>query len=288
MSMEKDTASNTLKPDEYIAINDMQRENSIHALELLQGFFGSEDSSDHQFLDVGCGTGDFTRDNLLPRLPPCQKIVAVDVSKDMVQYAKKHFAHPKIFYDVLDISSQDVSDFVERHGQFDRVYSFFCFHWMKDQETVFKNVARLMKPGVGCLLVFNASSPTMRLRKKMANMERWKKYKEVCESSVPPSVNLADKEALIAYMTSLLKSAELTPTTCEVLRLAARKHSSLEQVIHHQMVMNRLTTLVTDEERPLLLNDVTEQATKWWAEKEAGGSSLDGQVFLVHAFKPLC
>ncbi|KAG0444743.1 hypothetical protein HPB47_013435 [Ixodes persulcatus] len=268
----KDVAiCSTIAPDKYIVNNEMQREKSIHALELLEGSFGTEDTSDHLFLDVGCGPGDFTRDCLLPRCPPCRKIMAVDVSEDMVKYAQEHFAHPKICYDVLDIGSKHVSDFIERHGEFDRVYSFFCLHWMTDQETVLKNVAKLMKPGGGCLLLFNASSPAMRFRKKMAEMERWQKYRELCTSCVPPSIDLADKGAFIAYLTGLLKAAELLPTTCELLRVQ-RTFPSLEKVI--------------EEERPLLLEDVTEQAKEWWAQKEAGGSPFDSQVFLVHALKP--
>ncbi|EEC10085.1 hypothetical protein IscW_ISCW008033 [Ixodes scapularis] len=52
------------------------------------------------------------------------------------------------------------------------------------------------------------------------------------------------------------------------------------------MAGNILTTIVTEEERSLLLEDVTEQAKEWWAQKEAGGSPFDCQVFLVHALKP--
>ncbi|EEC10084.1 conserved hypothetical protein [Ixodes scapularis] len=153
MSVKDVAISSTMRPDEYVARNKVQRENSIYALELLEGSFGSDDTSDHQFLDVGCGPGDVTRDCLLPRCPPCRRIVAVDVSEDMVKYAQEHFAHPKICYDVLDIGSKDISDFVERHGEFDRVYSFFSLHWITDQETVLKNVAKLMKPGGGSQLL---------------------------------------------------------------------------------------------------------------------------------------
>ncbi|KAG0420520.1 hypothetical protein HPB47_003457 [Ixodes persulcatus] len=288
MSVKDRVISSTMRPDEYVVKNKVQRERAIHALELLEGSFGSEDTTDHQFLDVGCGPGDLTRDCLLPRCPPCRRIVAVDVSEDMVKYAKEHFAHPKICYDALDIGSKDVSDFVERHGEFDRVYSFFCLHWITDQETVLKNVAKLMKPGGGCLLLFTASSPMMRFRKKMAKIERWQKYREVCASCVPPSIDLAekaDKGALIAYLKDLLKTAGLLPTTCELLRLQ-RSYSSLEKLIDSQLTVNILTTIVTEEERPLLLQDVTEQAKEWWAQKEAGGSPLESQVFLVHALKP--
>ncbi|XP_042150132.1 uncharacterized protein LOC121838124 [Ixodes scapularis] len=43
------------------------------------------------------------------------------------------------------------------------------------------------------------------------------------------------------------------------------------------MVYNCLKHVVTEEGSPLLLKDVTEESTKWWAEKDAGDSPLDGQ-----------
>ncbi|KAG0435264.1 hypothetical protein HPB47_018590 [Ixodes persulcatus] len=209
-----------------------------------------------------------------------------DKSEVLIQYAREHFAHPKICYDVLDIGSKhNVSDFVERYGEFDRVYSFFCLHWMRDQEAVLENVARLMKPGGECFLIFNASSPPMRFHKKLATMHRWEKYRKILEGPIPPSVGLETKEDLISYVKGLLKTAELTPKTCEVMTME-HKFASLEHLIDFQMAFNRLGRNIMEEERPLLLKDVTEECTKWWAEQEAGGSPLDGKVFMVRAHKP--
>ncbi|KAG0428772.1 hypothetical protein HPB47_024268 [Ixodes persulcatus] len=136
----------------------------------------------------------------------------------MVEFARRHFAHPKICFDTLDISKNDVDDFIMKYGQFDRVYSFFCLHWVKDQRTALKNVSALLKPGGDCFLLFNAYTHTTRLRRKLARMDRWKKYAEVCESSVPPTVDLVGKgkDALVSYMQDLLKAADLLPIICDV------------------------------------------------------------------------
>ncbi|KAG0437811.1 hypothetical protein HPB47_017277, partial [Ixodes persulcatus] len=136
-------------------------------------------SEEQQFLDLGCGIGDVTREALLPRCLPVGRIVAADVFKDKIETAKKNFAHPKICYDVLDALADDVSAFVKKYGQFDRVYAIFLFNWVKDQEKGFKNVFELLKPGGECLCVFYASSFHLQFRKKLANTERWKKYAEV-------------------------------------------------------------------------------------------------------------
>ncbi|XP_040076608.1 juvenile hormone acid O-methyltransferase-like [Ixodes scapularis] len=136
----------------------------------------------------------------------------------MIELARKHFPHPKICYDLLDISASEVTDFVLKYGQFDRVFSFFCLHWIKDQKTAMKNVAMMMKPGGDCLLLFNACTRVTLLRRKLARMDHWKKYAKECERSVPPTVDLVGKgkDALMSYVQDLLRSADLTPITCDV------------------------------------------------------------------------
>lgn len=278
-------ASTTIDPDFYIANNSGQRASTLRALDLLQSSF-MEEAKDQQFLDLGCGTGDFTRDHLLPRCPNVGKMVAVDVSADMVEYAKKHFAHPKICYDVLDISTNDVTDFVQRYGQFDRVYSFFCLHWVRDQEAAFKNIAELMKPGGGCLLLFMASNTSMQLPKRLATLDHWQKYRKILEDTISPSADLEDRDAFVSYIRGLLKSANLIPATCEVLQVK-RTWSSFEEFTKMHIAFNRwLSSLVTEEEKSRLVSDIGELAADVWSEKEAGGSLFTSTRFLVRAQKP--
>ncbi|KAM7299720.1 juvenile hormone acid O-methyltransferase-like [Ixodes scapularis] len=278
------TTYSTIDPDIYIVNNNPQRAFNLRILDLLQASF-VDDTKEQQFLDVGCGTGDFTRDHLLPRCTLLERMVAVDVSEDMVEYAKKNFAHPKISYDVLDISGDGVADFVERYGQFDRVYSFLSIQRTNNQEAVFKNIAELLKPGGGCLLLFGASSSGVRLNKTLATMDHWKKYRKVFENTIPPSGDLVSRDALLSYMLNLLKNAGLVPTTCELLQ-EPPSHSSLEEVTGFLMTVNCLSALVTKEEKPLLLKDVAEFTAKLWAGKEAGSSPLPCCMFLVRAHKP--
>ncbi|XP_002435053.3 juvenile hormone acid O-methyltransferase isoform X2 [Ixodes scapularis] len=273
-----------INPDAYIGRNSMQRQDNLRVLDLFQSSF-MDDIKKPQILDVGCGTGDFTRDHLLPRCPDVERIVAVDISQDMVEFAREHFAHPKIRYDVFDISRHDMTEFVERYGQFDRVYSFFCLSWTNDQETALKNIEELLKPGGGCLLLFTATSSIMRLRKKLSSIDHWQKYRKMIEYSFPPSVDLVSRDALLSYISGLLKKTSLIPTTCEVLQVT-HTYSSFDELAQMHMSLNRLSNLVPKEEKPLLLKDVTENAARLWAEKEAGGSPFCSSMFLVRAQKP--
>ncbi|XP_029830971.3 juvenile hormone acid O-methyltransferase-like [Ixodes scapularis] len=272
----------TLKPELYVAYDRKQWSANVVTLESFQKSFGRNEGGEQRYLDLGCGAGDFTREGLLPRCLPCRRIVAVDVSRDMVEYARSHFAHPKITYDVLDVVTDDVSDFVKRHGQFDSVFSFFCLNWVRNQEKALKNIALLMKPGGSCLLLFCASTPLMRCHQELARMKRWEKYAHICTNLIPPSHGLEGSGVLESYMKDLLKMANLTPSTCRVLH-ETFEYSNLESLVRAHVAMSPLTTLVTDRERPLFLEDVKEQARDLWAIKEAGGSPFQLDVFVVFA-----
>ncbi|XP_042144565.1 juvenile hormone acid O-methyltransferase-like [Ixodes scapularis] len=260
---------------------------TLDGLDLLQKTLQKPSSEEQQFLDLGCGIGDVTREALLPRCLPVGRIVAADVSKDKIETAKKHFAHPKICYDVLDALADDVSAFVKKYGQFDRVYAIFLFNWVKDQEKGFMNVFDLLKPGGECLCMFYASSFHLQFRKKLANTERWKKYAQICESTTPGTIDLVGNEARISYMRRLLKSANLTPTFCDVIQEISTRYGTKEDLIRELMEINPLTAKISKEEMPFLREEVMKKADRLWAEKEAGGSPLDYPVYIVRASKVL-
>lgn len=83
-------------------------------------------------LDVGCGEGRNTADILLPKLPPTvSKVIGCDVSEKMIQFAKERYASTKVDFCQLDIG--DPSACQRLSSKFDRIFSFYCFHWLPDQ-----------------------------------------------------------------------------------------------------------------------------------------------------------
>ncbi|KAH8041180.1 hypothetical protein HPB51_013840 [Rhipicephalus microplus] len=204
----------TLEPHLYVSANTFQKRDNLLVLDLLNTAFRRAPSEDQQFLDVGCAVGDFTRDVLLPRSSPCWRIVGTDVSSSMIAYAERFYSHPRITYDVLDLS-HDVSPFVERYGRFDRVYSFFCLHWIRDQVGALRNIRSLMTPEGECLLQFCARTPVYTLWRDFALMDRWKNRMSNIEDFIPPSQDADDR---LSYLESILAASALRPHTCEVLR----------------------------------------------------------------------
>ncbi|KAH9380509.1 hypothetical protein HPB48_013953 [Haemaphysalis longicornis] len=149
------TVKPMLEPERYMSGNDLQRRHNLSILDFCQSTFLQNTDDTTQIPDIGSGTGDFTRDCLLPRCLPCSRIIGVDCSWDMVEYARRHSNHEKLQYHLLDIDS-DVTDFVRRHGRFGRVYSFYYLHWLKDPAIALKNIAELLTHDGECLLAFSA------------------------------------------------------------------------------------------------------------------------------------
>ncbi|XP_070382640.1 juvenile hormone acid O-methyltransferase-like [Dermacentor albipictus] len=146
------------KPHQFEGAKRLPRQQTRWMLDFCQRVFRREPDETQQFLDVGCGIGDLTRDELLPRCLPCRRMVAVDVSADM---------------------DRDVAEFIDEHGLFDRVYSFHTVTWVRDQAKALKNVARLLKPRGECLFIFPSSVRSVDVNRNLVKMQRWSKYSHV-------------------------------------------------------------------------------------------------------------
>ncbi|XP_049512538.1 juvenile hormone acid O-methyltransferase-like isoform X2 [Dermacentor silvarum] len=97
----------TFRPHQFEGDKRMPRQHIRWMLEFCQKVFRNEPDETQQFLDVGCGIGDLTRDELLPRCLPCRRIVAVDVSSEMVEHAASHYQNDKLEFRRLDIVSDE-------------------------------------------------------------------------------------------------------------------------------------------------------------------------------------
>ncbi|KAH7939935.1 juvenile hormone acid O-methyltransferase [Rhipicephalus sanguineus] len=266
----------------YADNDELQRGVNLKAVDLLHMAFTPADNTENQqFLDIGCGTGDFTRDWLLPRCPPCRRLVAVDASDVMLSYARTNSAHSKIQYDYLNVGD-DVTDFVGKYGRFERIYSFFCLNWLKDQAEAMRNVSRLLTPSGECLLVFPAWSPTRALWKHIAQLDRWKKFSNVFEELTPKSQDLEDDKERLSYLRDILDSAGLKANTCELLYCVVGIHKDTQTLVDAQLSLNPVVASLSPEEKELFRKDVTNEVLKW---KRGNVCSTRPSVYLVHARK---
>ncbi|KAL3223982.1 hypothetical protein MRX96_027049 [Rhipicephalus microplus] len=230
----------------YAQNNSLQRKHNNTVLEFCQPAFLAEPLSTMQVLDVGCGTGDFTRDFLLPRCLPCARLVGIDCSVDMIKYASRHSAHEKIEYEVLDIG-EDVTEFISHRGRFDR-----------------------------CVLVFPASHQPGAVWSLLAKMDRWAKYSEMLLQFIVKSHYMVDKIEQMRYMSTLLREAGLFPNIFVLPRLVTFDGWSEQAIVGAQMSLLPINHLVTDDERALLFDDVTTLVRK------VHGPETDQSIFRTY------
>ena len=93
-------------------------------------------------LDVGCGSGEFTRE--LASYLPDASIVGVDISEDMVRHAERANAHERVSYALIDFANQ-----VPFRGEsFQVATSTMALHWPGPDPAFLTGVRRFIPGGV--------------------------------------------------------------------------------------------------------------------------------------------
>jgi SAM-dependent methyltransferase len=93
-------------------------------------------------LDVGCGSGEFTRE--LAELLAHRTIVGLDVSSDMVAHARAENAHERVSYTVADLANDHGPLLSER---FQVATSTMALHWPGPDPSFLSGVRCLLEPG---------------------------------------------------------------------------------------------------------------------------------------------
>lgn len=100
-------------------------------------------------LDLGCGFGNNCMDfiNL-----GAKRVTGIDISKNMISYAKQNNFHSKITY--INMPLEDLDKLSE---QYDFIYSSLCFHYIKDFDKLIENIYLLMNENG--ILLFSQEHP---------------------------------------------------------------------------------------------------------------------------------
>lgn len=107
------------------------------------------DVKDKTILDLGCGSGDM---DMFFVNNGAKKVVATDISQNMIDKAKQKYNTDKIDFTLL--SMEQIGDLQEK---FDIVYSSLAFHYVKDFNKLIGDIYSLLKPNG--VLVFSQESP---------------------------------------------------------------------------------------------------------------------------------
>lgn len=272
-------------PEHYERVSLITRPINIEALERTT--FRRPLNECQQILDVGCGIGDFTRDVLLPRCHPCRNVVGVDISPRMMSHAKKYYAHPGIRYDILDAGSRDdVSEFVDSYGKFDRIYSFYCLHWISDQKATFGNIGTLLRDDGECLLVFCARFVLYDVWLEMSKMQRWKdivddpasSFADTWRGDPPPSL-----QSLVKTVKRLVVDAGMSTISCNIYPTQSDFHND-EDLLAFLVPLVTVKTGTTEEDRDRMREELSVRLLDG-CTRTPEGSSYALDLFFVHAQK---
>ncbi len=126
---------------------------------------------DEVLLDAGCGTGRLTQD-LLQALPQ-GRVVAVDLSQNMLRTAREHLA-PQ-FRGKVTFLAADLADLPFERA-FEGIFSTAAFHWVTDHDRLFRSLFRALRPG-GWLIAQSGGGPNLaRLRERVRKLIATPKY----------------------------------------------------------------------------------------------------------------
>ena len=105
------------------------RDNDEFVPILIQGMTWKNNET---ILDYGCGAGSVANKHFVPLATKYNSVIyAVDISHDMIKHAKEKFPHPLVHYIQGDCQSKD---FPLADKQFDRIFSIYVLHFIKDYE----------------------------------------------------------------------------------------------------------------------------------------------------------
>ncbi|CAG7651754.1 unnamed protein product [Allacma fusca] len=134
-------------------------------------------------LDYGCGAGTTGYKFFKPLAEEYDSVIhAVDISSEMIQHAKENFSHARVTYtqgNILD------DDFPLKDVQFDRIFSAYVFHYIKDYKEALRRFYKLLKPGGQFGFSVLARSAVFKMYSIIGEDPRFKKYMQGYQQFIP-------------------------------------------------------------------------------------------------------
>ncbi|KAF5290684.1 hypothetical protein FQR65_LT01974 [Abscondita terminalis] len=180
-----------------------------------------QSDSKNKALDIGCGPGNVTHD-ILPHYfkYKMDKIIGIDKSKLMIQYATETYKSKNIIFKELDI--MDEFKLKEFQGYFDHVFSLWCL------QNLFQNIYGIMKPGGDLLVNYVAKSELYEVYRKV-----WRKsiYAEHIKdfSGMQPYFQRCSNP--VEKLKSLLEEVGFDVRLCELINWRCFTESDIKQYL---------------------------------------------------------
>lgn len=205
-------------------------------------------------LEIAAGTGRVTR-RLRERMPPTARLIASDISEDMLAVAKKKLGHLPIDWQNIDAVQLPFDD-----NSMDAVVCCFGYMFVPDKPKAFAEAYRVLKPG-GTLLFTTWD----KLEKNGASYTSISVAKKYLEEPLPESFHLATSMNDEAVLTSLLQQAGFAKISIEKLELLSVSRSAKEAA--HGMVEGAAVYKEVKKRNPAGINEIKKDLETALGEK---------------------
>ncbi|CAO1315338.1 unnamed protein product [Diamesa serratosioi] len=184
----------------YHKSNTVQKRDANQILDEFSHLFNWRYDGTDSLLDIGSGTGDVLVELIIPRMPKnFAKVIGVDLSENMTRYAKeKHQNNHVDFYKVdfaSDLLTSEINSCDEKKGfllqsmelgNYDFITSFYCLHWIQNQNQAISNIYNLLKANGTCLMAFLVKHPVFDTYLELSRSIKYKDYMNDVDDYVSP------------------------------------------------------------------------------------------------------
>jgi ubiquinone/menaquinone biosynthesis C-methylase UbiE len=205
-------------------------------------------------LEIAAGTGRVTR-HIRERIPVPAKLIASDISEEMLAVAKKKLGHLDIDWRTIDAQQLPFSD-----NSIDLVVCCFGYMFVPDKPKAFAEAYRVLKPGG--MFLFTTWDKLENNAASYTSIAIAKKY---LEEPLPESFNLATSMSDGAVITPLLEDAGFTKISIEKVKLFAVSPTAKEAA--HGLVEWGPLNQEIKKRNPALIGEIKIQVEKELTEK---------------------
>lgn len=161
-------------------------------------------------LEIGCGPGTVTHDFILPALPKSASLTAIDKAADAIHYANEHYGNSsQVTFRQMDIVSPDPSF----SQTFDHIFSFYCLHFIGEQEVALGNIYKMLKFGGDFFFTCAVQCDLFKIIDILSGTEKWapytsdyKKYMSPYQHSKEPDHDLEQILLKVGFDVSFVRS----------------------------------------------------------------------------------
>lgn len=114
------------------------------------------------------------------------RLVGVDVSKDMIEYANKKYGTPNTSFHVFDLEVDLQQQSLREAKPFPHITSFNCLHWVKNQQKAMQSIYDLLESDGNLLMCFATNLSVYETFLDLSKNPSWNEYMYDVEKYISP------------------------------------------------------------------------------------------------------